>query len=112
MSTISIISALVPGQHMWASAGLAKKRYITRRILPPATNFFCVKDCLSWIAQAEYQGQTQARIPELKPLINISFHIRRRLELKYFPFTLHNFCLWLIEQLIDLEKMRTENLKI
>ena len=45
---------------------------------------FCVQDCLSRIAQVEYQGQAQnTRILERKPLINTSYCIRHRLELKY-----------------------------
>ena len=38
------------------------------------------------------------------------YRIRHRLELKYF--TSHNFCSMLIEQLIDIAKVRTDNLKI
>ena len=45
----------------------------------------CVQDCLSQIAQIEYQGQTQyTRILERKPLIHTSYCIQYRLELKYF----------------------------
>ena len=42
---------------------------------------------------------------ERKPLIDKSYRIRHRLELKYFHFA--QFC----SLLIDLEKVRTKNLK-
>ena len=60
---------------------------MTHRISPPATNFLCIQDCHSWIAQVEYQGQTQnTRILKRKPL-NDTFHrILHGLELKYFHF--------------------------
>ena len=46
-----------------------------------------VQDCQSWIAQVEYQGQTRnTRILEHKPLVNTSYHIQHKLELKYFHF--------------------------
>ena len=64
-----------------------KKRYMTCRISPPATDFFCVQDCSARTFQVEYRGQTQyTRILERKPLIDISYHIQHRLELKYFHF--------------------------
>ena len=48
---------------------------------------FCMQDCCSQIAQIEYQGQTlETRLLEHKPLINTSYCIRHRLELKYFHF--------------------------
>ena len=55
---------------------------------------FCWQDCCSLIAEVEYQGQTQyIRILELKPLINTSYHIQHRLELKYFLHTNFAHCL-------------------
>ena len=45
--------------------------------------FFCIQNCNSWIFQVEYQGQ---RILECKPLIDTSYSIWHRLELKYFHF--------------------------
>ena len=42
-------------------------------------------------------------------MIDASYRIRHRLELKYFHFA--QFYSMLIEQLIDLEKVRTDNLK-
>ena len=64
----------------------------------------------SLIFQFEHQGQTRyTRILERKPLIDTSYRIRHRLELKYLHFA--QFCSMLIEQLIDLEKERTDNLK-
>ena len=72
--------------------------------------FFCSQHCRSQIVQVEYQGQTRnSRTLELKPLIDTSHRIRHILELKYF--TSHNFCSMLIKQLINLEKVKTENLK-
>ena len=50
--------------------------------------FFGSQDCRAWIFQGQYQGQTRnTRILERKPLINTSYRIRHRLELKYFHFT-------------------------
>ena len=53
------------------------------------------------------------RILERTPLIDTSYCILHRLELKYFhPQTITIiFCSMLIKQLIDLEKVRTDNLK-
>ena len=49
--------------------------------------YFCVQDCHARIFQVEYQGQTRnTRIRERKPLIDASYRIRHRLELKYFHF--------------------------
>ena len=46
-----------------------------------------MQDCRSRIAQVEYQGQTRyTRILERKPLIDTSYRIQHRLELKYFHF--------------------------
>ena len=50
--------------------------------------FFCVQDCCSLITQVEYQGQApNTRILDCNPLINTSYSILLRLELKYFLFT-------------------------
>ena len=86
----------------WFVSITRKIRYATRRILPPATDFFCVQDYRSQIVQVEYQGQTRnTRILKRKPWINTSYSIRHRLELKYFHFTqfLLNAAQLLIEQL-------------
>ena len=57
---------------------------MTRGISPSAT---CVQDCRTRIFQVKYQGQTQnTGILERKPLIDVSYCIRFRLELKYFRF--------------------------
>ena len=46
---------------------------------------FCVQDCQSQIAQVEHQGQARnTSILELKPLIDTSYRIQHKLELKYF----------------------------
>ena len=74
-----------------------------------------VYDCSIWqpafvLFQVEYQGQTRyTRTPVSKPLINTFYRIRHRLELNFFHFA--QILLNLIEQLIDLEKVRTDNLK-
>ena len=99
----------LPLSHWFVSIA-GKKRYMTRRISIPATNFFCVQDCRTWIFQVEYQGQTRyTRILEGKPLIDTSYRIRHRWS--WNIFTSYNFCSMLIEQLINLEKVRTDNLK-
>ena len=67
-------------------------------------------DYFSWIAQVEYQGQKQyTRLLEHKPLIDTSCRIGYRVELKYFHFA--QFFLIFIKQLINLDKVRTEDLK-
>ena len=49
--------------------------------------FFCVQDCRTRTFQREYQGQTRnTRILERRPLIDTSYRIQHRLELKYFHF--------------------------
>ena len=70
----------------------------------------CIQDCHSWIVQNVYQGQTRnTRILDanLWSIHLIAFCI----DWSWNIFTLHNFCLLLVEQLIDLENVRTENLK-
>ena len=62
------------------------------------------------IAQFEYQGQAQkTRMLACKPFIDTSYSILHRFELKYFHFT--QFLLIAHQQLIDLEKVKTQNLK-
>ena len=49
---------------------------MTRSILKPATDSFCIQDCRSQMVQVEYQGHTRnSRILGRKPLINIAFDI-------------------------------------
>ena len=75
---------------------------MTRHIWPPAT------DCRTQIFHLEYQGQTRnTRILERKPLIDTSYRIQHRLELKYFHFAQFslNAHRALIEQLIDLKNI-------
>ena len=46
----------------------------------------CMQDC-HYLIPHEYQGQARnTRILERKPLIDTSYRIRHRLELKYFHF--------------------------
>ena len=72
--------------------------------------FFCIQDCTTWIFHVDYQGQTRnTRILERKPLIDTSYSIQHRLELKYQH--LAQFCSMLIEQHINLEKVRTDDLE-
>ena len=85
---------------------------MTRRISQPATNF--LQTGLSfWMVQVKDQGQApNTGILERKPLIDTSYRIRHRLELKNFH--LAQFLLIaprLIKQLTNLEKVRTQNLK-
>ena len=75
---------------------------------------FCMQNCRSLISQVEHQGQTwYTRILERKPLMDTSFRILHRLELKYFHFA--QFFLnahgQLIGQHIHFEKVRTDILK-
>ena len=57
-----------------------------QHISQPGTTF-CMQDYCSWIAQVEYQGQTQyTRLLEHKPLIDTSYRIGHRVELKCFHF--------------------------
>ena len=49
--------------------------------------FFGSQDYRAWIFQVQYQGQTwNTRILERKPLVDTSYRIRHRLELKYVHF--------------------------
>ena len=64
----------------------SKKRFMTRRISPPATDFLRTGLLYSDF-QDEYQGQTRyTRILERKSLIDKSYRMLHRLELKYFHF--------------------------
>ena len=73
---------------------------------------FWVQNCRSQIAQVEYQGWVcKTRILGRKLKIDTSYRIRHRLELKLFHFQVAQFCTMHIEQLIDLEKVRNDNLK-
>ena len=68
----------------FGTCGFVSMSYFSR-YFATCNQFFCVQDCHSRIVQVEYQGQTRStRILERKPLINTSYHIRHRLELKYF----------------------------
>ena len=54
-------------------------------ILELFSTAFWVQNCRSQIAQVEYQGQaSNSRILERKPMIDTSYRIRHRLELKFF----------------------------
>ena len=67
---------------MSEKAGLPLVVFRQNRHLQP---IFCVRDCRSRNVQVEYQGHTRnTRILEGKRLINTSYRIRHRLELKYF----------------------------
>ena len=56
-------------------------------ISPTATDFFAYRTVVLGFLQVEYQGQTRnTRILEHKPLIDTSYRILHRLELKYFHF--------------------------
>ena len=69
----------------------------------------CVQNCHFRIAQVEYQGQTQyTTIVDSKPL---SIHVIT-LDRDWNGNIFTQVCSMLIEQLIDLRKLRTENLKI
>ena len=65
----------------------SKKTVYDSSYFATCNRFFCVQDCHTWIFQVEYQGQTRnTRILERKPLIDTSYRIRHRLELKFFHF--------------------------
>ena len=71
--------------------------------------YFCIQDWHTWIFQVKYQGQIRnTRILGRRPLMYTSYCIQHRLEI----FFLAQFCSMLIEQLINLEKVKTDNLKI
>ena len=88
---------------------------------------FCVQDCHFQIAQIEYQGQTHtlALLPRVKSRYSASDKIHQNSWLQTFVdtcycighilngniFTSHILCSMLIKQLIDLRKVRAENLK-
>ena len=88
-----------------------KKRYMTCCISQPADDLFAYSIVVLGLFKLNIKARHE--IPEFldaKPLIDKSYCIQHRLELK--NFTSHKFCSILIEQLDDLEKVRTENLKI
>ena len=76
--------------------------------------FLCVyRIVVLWLFKLNIK--TRHEIPERKPLIDTSNHIQHRLELKYFLFAHFllnaHWALTATEQLIDLEKVGTENFK-
>ena len=65
----------------------AKKTVYDSSYFATCNQLFCVQDCRTRTFQVEYQGQTRnTRILVRKPLIDTSYRIRNRLELKYFHF--------------------------
>ena len=75
----------------WVCVSLQRKWYATWRVtvtcFATCNPLFWGQDCRSQIAQVEYQGQARkTRILESKPLIDTSYRIRHRFELKYFHF--------------------------
>ena len=88
----------------------SKKRYTTRRISPPATDFLAYRTVIlgffKWNIKArhdirEFLNANLWMIHLIAFDINWSWNI----------FTLHNFCSMLIEQLINLKKVKTDYLK-
>ena len=78
---------------------------LSRNVEPIFRAGLSFSDFSSWILT--YQGQTRyTRVLNLKPFIDVCYSIEHRLVLKYFLFAS-----MLIEQLIDLRKVRSENLK-
>ena len=75
---------------------------------------FWLQNCRSQIAQVEYQGQaSNSRILERKPMIDTSYRIRHRLELKYFHFAqflLNWQCSWSSLSTSEKWELRTWNL--
>ena len=102
----SLCNQSKPLSHRFVSVAW-KKQYMTlsRRISPPATEPVIL--CL-------FKLNIKAR-HKIRELLNAnlwSIHfIAFYIDWSWNIFTLHNFCSMLIEQLIDLEKVRTENLK-
>ena len=86
---------------------LQKNRYMTRHVSQPWSNVLF--GLHFWIAQVEYQGQTRYTILDSKHFLDTFHEIRHRLEFKFLSS--HNFCSMLIEQLINLRKVTTENLR-
>ena len=97
----------------WIRVNLMKKKVYYLKFFSTCNLFFCIQDCCSQIAQVEYQGQARnTRILEHKPLIDTFYCIWHRVDhWSWNIFTLYNFCSFLIKQLINLEKVRTENLQ-
>ena len=73
--------------------------------------FFCVQDFQSQIAQVEYQEQTRFFPTNLFPIHFITLDINWTHHWSWKNITLHNFCSMLVEQVINLGKVRSENLK-
>ena len=87
-----------------------KKQYMSRCISPHATNFFAYRT----VVLGFFKLNIKAR-HEIREFLNAnlwSIHlIAFDIDWSWNFFTLHNFYSMLIEQLIDLEKVRTDNLK-
>ena len=87
-----------------------RKRYMTRRISPPATNFLAYRSVVLRFFKLNIKARHQIREflnANLRSIHLIAFDI----DWSWNIFTSHNFCSMFIEQLIDLEKVRTDNLK-
>ena len=83
-----------------------KNRYMTRRIVPPATDFFAYRTVVLWLFKLNIKARHEEREflnANLWSIHLIAFNIDWNCNF----FTLHNFFSMLIEQLIDLEKVRT-----
>ena len=94
----------------WFISIAGKKRYMTRCIKPPATYYFAHRT----VVLAFFKLNIKAR-HKIREFLNAnlwSIHlIAFDIDWSWNIFTLHNFCSMLIEQLIVLEKLRTDNLK-
>ena len=83
----SLWLALTTDREPWVRSDPLKKMSIWLVIFCNLELIFCMQYCHSWIAQVEYQGQTQyTRILDSKPFTDTCCHIGNRLELKYLYF--------------------------
>ena len=99
----------------WVHINLLRRTEYDESYLATLNCFFACRiqqDCHPRIAQVEYQGRTRyTRILDLKPFVDTYYSIQHRLDLKFPHFTYwHFFCAICIEQLMNLNKKRTENL--
>ena len=83
---------------------------MTRHISPPATDFLVYRTVVLRFFNLNIKARHE--IPEFLNVNLWSIHlIAFDIDLSWNIFTSHKFCSLLIEQLINLEKVRTENLK-
>ena len=84
--------------------------HLTRPISPPATNFFAYKTVVLGLFKLNVKARHSIQ-EYLNTNLWLIHFTQFDIDWSWNIITLHNFCSMLIKQLIDLRKVRTENLK-